>query len=277
MTYNYLYLLSQSNEDLEARNKIYSDIIIDLEKNVSKILEDIYDYSPLFRESLENLYDRVKNFSGIFFNELIELIERVYENYTVILNRTENNGYEIIGNITEATKSEYINYINNMTEDIINFENDTLVFLRNALNEVNIIRSAFQLDVLYDIVDVIYDGLLVFKEFTKKLFKAVDRGVTSFKYDLRDFMEEKIGELLYLTDFLSVNLNKNEILRNAISEDDRQRVTLKLKNFRNIILRIMEIITDKIFRDYAEEMSVNNVAIIASCHRSTNQGSRRYT
>ena len=53
---------------------------------------------------------------------------------------------------------------------------------------------------------------MIFKEFIKKLFEAVDKGVTNFKYDLNTFIEEIIGELLYLTDFLSVNFNKNEIL-----------------------------------------------------------------
>ena len=52
MTYNFLSLLSKSNEDLIERNKIYLNIIIDLEKNVSKLLENYYDYSGLFREHL---------------------------------------------------------------------------------------------------------------------------------------------------------------------------------------------------------------------------------
>ena len=242
-------LLSQSNEELEKRNIIYSNILIDLEKNVSNLLKESYDYSGLFRESLEDLYDKVKNFSGIFFNELIELIERVYDNYTVILNRAENNAYEIFDNISQITQNEYINYINNMADNILIFKNDTLIFLNNILIEVDEIHD-FQLDVLYDIIDVIYDGKLIFKEFIKKLFKAVDKGITSFKYDLRDYIEEIIGDLLYLTDFLSINLNKNEILRNAIEEEIRQNVTIKLKNFRNIILKIMEIINDKIFHDY---------------------------
>ena len=82
-------------------------------------------------------------------------------------------------------------------------------------HEVDIIQT-FQLDVLYDIIDAIDDGKKVFTEFFKKLFKAVDRGITTFKYDLRDFIEEIIGDLLYLTDFLSININKNEILKNAI-------------------------------------------------------------
>ena len=257
MTYNFMGLLYFSNEELKKRNKIYSDIIIDLEKNVSKLLEQYYDYTDLFRDSLESLYNQVKNFSGEFFNELIELIERVYDNYTIILNQTENNKYDILNQIRNAIKYEYINYINDMFDKIISFKNDTLLFLLNIKNEVDIIQT-FQLDILYDIIDIIYDGMSVFKEFIKKLFKAVERGIMNFKYDLRDYMEEKIGDLLYLTDFLSINLNKNEILTKAINSEKRQNITIKLKNFRNIILRIIEILDNNIFNDYEEEMSLDN-------------------
>lgn len=45
MTYNFMQLLYKSNEDLEKNNKIYSDILIDLEKNVFKLLENHFDYS----------------------------------------------------------------------------------------------------------------------------------------------------------------------------------------------------------------------------------------
>ena len=257
MTYNMMHSLYQSNEELVKRNQIYSDIILNLEKNVSKILEEHYDFSNLFRTSLENLYEQVKNFSGQIFNELIELIENVYDNYTIILNQVENDEFEILNNITLVTKNEYINYINAMFETIIVFKNDTLIFLNYVNHEVDIIQT-FQLDVLYDIIDAIDDGKKVFTEFFKKLFKAVDRGITTFKYDLRDFIEEIIGDLLYLTDFLSININKNEILKNAIDPETRQRVTIKLKNFRNIILRIMEILNSNIIKDYEEEMSIDN-------------------
>ena len=245
MTYNFMSLLYYSNNDLIQRNKIYSDIFIDLEKNVSKLFEEYYDYSGLFRDSLEFLYDQVKNFSGEFFNELIILIENVYDNYISILNKTENNDYDFLDEIRNVTKNEYLNYIDNMFDIIISFKNDTLFFLYKIKQEVDIIHS-FQLDVLYDIIDVIDDGKLIFKEFIKKLFKAVERGINIFKYNLRDYMEEIIGDLLYLTDFLSININKNEILKNAIVLEKRQNITIKLKNFRNIILRIEQIINDNI-------------------------------
>ena len=89
---------------------------------------------------MEFLYDQVKNFTGEFFNELIDLIEKVYDNYTIILNQTENDEFEILNQIRNATKYEYLNYINNMFDLIISFKNDTLLFLMNIKNEVDIIQ-----------------------------------------------------------------------------------------------------------------------------------------
>ena len=206
------------------------------------------------------------------FNELIITIDRVYDNYTIVLNNAENNTYEIMTEIRELTKIEYINYINEMFNIIISFKNYSLLFLTNLKKEVETIQT-FQIDILYDLMDLLYETKLVLKDFIAKLFQAVDTGVTTFKYKLRDYMEEIIGQLLYLTDFLSVNLNKNEILKNAINLEERQIVTIKLKNFRNIVLRIIEILDNQIIDDYEREMSTNNensikyskVDIIQSC------------
>ena len=257
MTFNMMGLLYNSNEELIKRNKIYSDIILNLEKNVTKLLEEYYDYSGIFQDSLDYLYAQVKNFSGEFFNELIVLIENVYDNYTIILNKTENEEYEIMNEIRNITKKEYMDYINKMFDLIISFKDKTLQLLINIKKEVDKIQT-FQIDILYDIMDIISDSLLAFKEFHEKLFKAVDKGVTNFKYDLRDYIEETIGDLLYLTDFLSINMNKNEILKNAIDFEKRETVTIKLKDFRNIVLRILEILNNDIINDYESEMSINN-------------------
>ena len=66
-----------------------------------------------------------------------------------------------------------------------------------------------------------------------------------------------IGELLYITDFLSVNLNKNEILRNAIEESQRNITIHKLREFRDIISVIMDLLIKKLYTDYDDEMSYN--------------------
>ena len=129
---------------------------------------EYYDYSGLFKDSLDYLYNQVKNFSGEFFNELIILIENVYDNYTIILNKTENEEFEIMNEIRNVTKKEYMDYINKMFEIILSFKDNTLQLLIDIKKEVDKIKT-FQIDILYDIVDIISDSLLLFKEFQEKL------------------------------------------------------------------------------------------------------------
>ena len=73
MAYNLISLLKQSNLDLKERNEKYIDIIINIENNISNYFKD-YDYSGVFKDSLDDLYKQVSNFSGEVFYELIDLI-----------------------------------------------------------------------------------------------------------------------------------------------------------------------------------------------------------
>ena len=84
MIYNFISLIYQSNIDLMERNKKYGDIIVDIEVNTKKLFEDYFDYSGIFRDSLDDMYEQVKNFSGEFFDELIQMINVVYDKYTNI-------------------------------------------------------------------------------------------------------------------------------------------------------------------------------------------------
>ena len=81
MIFKLIKLLNKSNDDLEKRNKIYSEIIIELEKNTSQLFEETFDYSGLFKSNLRDMYKQVQNFTGVFFQELVELINKVHKNY----------------------------------------------------------------------------------------------------------------------------------------------------------------------------------------------------
>lgn len=138
------------------------------------------------------------------------------------------------------------------------FNNKTLLFLNNIEEETKKL-DIFQIDLLYDIIDVIYDSKIIFKEFNKNLFKSIEKGIIIFKLDIQDYIQKILSELLYIADFLSINLNKNDILRNAIEESQRNITTQKLKDFRNIILNIIDIQIDKISNDYNNEMMSKNI------------------
>ena len=203
------------------------------------------------------MYNQVQNFSGQFFYELIDLINRIYANYTIILEDVKKGEYDFINKIRKVIKEEYINYIYNMIEILEIFENKTLLFLDDIENELKYIED-FQIDILYDITDQIYESKQIFKTFNRNLFKSVEKGILSFKCDINDYIDIIIGELLYITDFLAVNINKNEILIKAIDENTRKNVSVKLKNFRNIILTIMDLLNQNINNDFEKEMNIED-------------------
>ena len=177
MAYNLILLLNQSNIDLIERNKNYLEVIINLENNISNLLLN-YDYSELFKDSLNNLSAQISNFSRDIFDELILLIDRVYENYTYILNSIINDDYDLINQIIMITREEYIKYIYNMINLIEIFENDTINFFKELEQEIKIL-DYFQIDILYDIIDVIHDANLIFNKFNKYLFKSIEKGIYS--------------------------------------------------------------------------------------------------
>ena len=257
MGYNLILLLEQTNNELIQRNENYSEIILEFETNFTEFFEKYYDYSGIFRKSLNDLYIQVQNFSGEFFYELIDLINRVYYNYTIILEEVKNDEYDFINRIREVTKEEYINYIYDMIDILENFENKTLTFLDDIDNELDNIED-FQIDVLYDIIDQIYESKLIFTKFNRNLFNAIEKGILTFKCDINDHIDNIIGELLYITDFLAININKNEILIRAIDENTRKDVSIKLKDFRNIIITIMDLLIKNINNDYEKEMNIND-------------------
>ena len=80
----------------------------------------------------------------------------------------------------------------------------------------------------------------------------------SFQTDINLFKEDIIGDLLYITDFLSINILKNEIIIRAYDTETLQNLSIKLKNFRNIIQVILDLLIDNINNDYYYEMSFNN-------------------
>jgi len=256
MAYNLLLLLNQSNKDLKARNKHYIEIILDMERNITNIFKD-YDYSDLFNDSLNNLYKQVQNFSGEYFIEFISLVNRIYNNFIEILDKAIKGKYDFIIKITEITKEEYIKYIYNIINLMESFLKNSLLFFENVEKELLKIED-FHIDLLYDIIDIINESKLIFQQFNRNLFKSIEKGILTFRNDINILIDEEIGDLLYITDFLSDNLNKNEILKRAIDYNTRKDISIKLKNFRNIILIIMDMPIIKINKDYESEMSLNN-------------------
>jgi len=79
-----------------------------------------------------------------------------------------------------------------------------------------------------------------------------------FEVDIFDFLEMLIGDLLYITDYLSININKNELLIKSYNETERELLTFKLNKIKEIVNIIFELLLSNIKSDYNNEMSINN-------------------
>ena len=231
MTFNLIKLLYNSNCELKNRNKNTIEIIIGLENNLLGLLNE-YDYSDIFNSCLEKVNSELSNFTSELFDELINLINNIYENFNQILKDVKKSKYDIFLEIRKVTKNEYINYIYSLINDLEIFSNATLLFLEQIGNEVNNIKKFEKMDFLYGILDNIFEAKLLLKQFNKNLYKAIEKGIISFGSDIEQFIEQIIGDLLYITDFLYLNINKNIIIKTAYDEKTLNNLAFKLKNFR---------------------------------------------
>ena len=116
----------------------------------------------------------------------------------------------------------------------------------------------FSIDYFYDIIDVLIDGKMILKEYVLKLFSSVEKGIIILKKNINNNAEKNIGDFLYITDFLSINLNKNELLKKAFEEDTRKELSFKLYEFRNIVNFIINLLIYNINNDYSKEITDNN-------------------
>jgi hypothetical protein len=144
-----------------------------------------------------------------------------------------------------------------MNNLLLNFCNDTLLFLDNIQEEMIKIDD-FTIDFFYDIIDVVDNGKMILKEFVSKIFSSVEKGIIILKKNINNNAEKNIGDFLYITDFLSINLNKNELLLKAFEEDVRKELSFKLDEFRNIVNYIINLLIYNINNDYLGEITNNN-------------------
>ncbi len=95
----------------------------------------------------------------------------------------------------------------------MNYLNDLEELIKDILN--------FQIDILYDIIDNIEEAKNIFKNFCFLLFDSISKGIKTFKNDLNNYFDEMIGELLYITEFISYGVENNDILRNSLDSETR--------------------------------------------------------
>jgi hypothetical protein len=141
--------------------------------------------------------------------------------------------------------------------DLEIFKNNTLKYINELENLIQNI-SNFQIDVLYDIKDNIEEAKKIFKNFCTLLFNSITKGINIFRIDLSEYMDEIIGDLLFITEFISSGLKNDDILKNALDENTKVKTINKLQEFKIIIESIINTLFEEIFDEYDNEMLISN-------------------
>ena len=264
-SYSLIKLINETNNNLNEtiNTTTMTGTVSGKNKKNNRLLQVINDFSHILEQPLNNIYEEITFSTTNCFSDLINIIKEIHNKYTLILNDAKTNKYEIFNEIRKITKNEYIIYIQNITYILQNFYNDTLIYIKDIKNELNSIND-FQIDFLFDIIDSINESKEIFENFNYKLFDSIERGIIQFKYELDEYFNIEIGSLLYVTEFLSANINKNEILKKYIEEQKRNEVQILLKDFRNIINQIIDLLLNNINSDYEFEFSENKKESIKS-------------
>jgi hypothetical protein len=138
MGFTELYLINESNNKLINQTDKYCDIILNLEKDFNSLLVNKHDFSNIFKESFNEMYEQIKNFTTIIFQEFIQIIRNAYDNYTEVLEDVNENKHEVFNEIRKIIKYEYINFIYSMLVLVEEFNNKTFIFLFEVSEEVSI-------------------------------------------------------------------------------------------------------------------------------------------
>ena len=255
MAKSFVEILKNIDKDLIYRNQNYSQIIINIEKRISEIIDknNLYDFRNEYKNPLNKLNNEITKFSSNLFDSLLILIDNAHSNFSLILDEIKLDKLEQFKMIRKITKLEYINFINLVINSLDEFSNNVLNYLdKLEILIQNIIN--FKIDLLYDIIDNIEESKKIFKNFISLLFNSVLKGVKKFKCNLDNHIEEIFDDLLYITEFISSGIKNNEILKSTLDEETKNITIYKLKDFKNILLIITNILTNQIINDYEKEL-----------------------
>ena len=240
-------LLNEANIINENLSHNFSNIIINYEENVTNLIKDPFDFYNLYSKSLNDLYYSVENLTVDTLFDFIDLITICHDNYTILLNRTKNDEEISINEIREVIINEYFSFINKMMEHLESFYNSSLIFLEDIKG---LLTDNFQIDILYDIKDIIISTNNIFTKFGNLLFSSIQKGMEEFNYNLKNYITSILGVLLENSQFIANSLNENAIIRKILSSDKREAIMTKLKNFKIIVNEVVNYLYYKINDDY---------------------------
>ncbi len=231
-------ILDETSESLRIIiKKDWTKQIKELLENLKTPLENVYDISNLYKEPLKKILKIFVDSSKNIFKEMESYLLTTKKNLEDISKNLLKQNYELIYNMVEEIRNQYINYLLSIENNIIKTQNIFSEYLNNIYN--NIIQSFKTFDpIIYDIQTKLLRPIDLLNIIEKNVLTSIENKVQLMNKTLINYQNKLIGNELYNLELLINNLTSSPVLQEGISIEERE-------NFKQIIKSIIEEINNQ--------------------------------
>ena len=231
--------------------KDWTKQIKELLEQLTTPLESIYDISNLYNELLEKI---LKIFVDSSKNIFKEMEYNLLNNKKILENISYNllkKNYEIINNMFEDIRNQYLNYLLSNENNILKIQNIFSEFL-NENNDLSQEITIFD-PIIYDIQTQLSRPIDILKFIERNALTSIKNKVYLMNKTLINYQNEFIGNELYNLEFLINNLTSSLVLQEGISIEEREYFKQILKSIIEEINKQTNIIYSQINDRYIKD------------------------
>ena len=176
-------------------------------------------------------------------------------NLEKITNKLLKNEIDLITDMLEDIRKQYINIINNSEDNAGKIQVRGLKYIEDIHILIEDMEN-FDLSLLFKIKEQLERPVNFFNDYNQHIFILIKNGIKIIKTILLNYQEEQIGEDLYNLEFYVNGLTISPVLKSGITEEEREYFIEIINSIINEINKQLNIIYYKINDNYKQNIEI---------------------
>ncbi len=235
--------------------KDWNKEIKELLNNLSIHLDSVYDISKLYNSALKDLLQIFVDSSKDLFNGIKNDLLMSKTNLEKITNKLLKNEIDLITDMLEDIRKQYINIINNSEDNAGKIQVRGLKYIEDIHILIEGMEN-FDLSLLFKIKEQLERPVNFFNDYNQHIFILIKNGIKIIKTILLNYQEEQIGEDLYNLEFYVNGLTISPVLKSGITEEEREYFIKIINSIINEIDKQLNIIYYAINDNYKQDIEI---------------------
>ena len=235
--------------------KDWNKEIKELLNNLSIHLDSVYDISKLYNGVLKDLLQIFVDSSKDLFNGIKNDLLMSKTNLEKITNKLLKNEIDLITDMLEDIRKQYINIINNSEDNAGKIQVRGLKYIEDIHILIEGMEN-FDLSLLFKIKEQLERPVNFFNDYNQHIFILIKNGIKIIKTILLNYQEEQIGEDLYNLEFYVNGLTISPVLKSGITEEEREYFIKIINSIINEIDKQLNIIYYAINDNYKQDIEI---------------------